>query len=284
VPHNGEIYSTAAGLVCFGKQPQAILPQAVVDIGHYRGTEAVSFDVIHLERNIGGTIFDQLARIEEYLWRNTHHGMTLSNRSLERVEIDEYPRAVIRELAVNMLVHRDYTITGSSSRIMFFRNRIEWISPGGLPPGINEDNLLYVQNARNPILRNILYQAGYVESFGQGLSTVVNVLKREDMAPPAFRDVGAAFIVTVFGRSLDTFDAMPAGPYNDAQRRIIVELRTRGELGFLDLREALSDRSDRSLQADIAGLIKANVIERIGKTRAVRYRLRDFRPPSSRQE
>ncbi len=72
--------ATLAGLLCFGRNPQMFVPQAVVDIGHYRGTESVSFDVIHLEKNIGGTIFDQLQRVEEYLWRNTHHGMTLPER------------------------------------------------------------------------------------------------------------------------------------------------------------------------------------------------------------
>ena len=280
VPIDGVLYGTIAGLMCFGHDPQAVLPNAVVDIGHYRGVEAVSFEVVHLEKNIRGTIFDQLGRVEEYLWRNTHHGMNLSQRGLERIEIDEYPRAVIRELVVNMLAHRDYTVIGSSARVMLFRNRIEWISPGGLPPGVNIDNLLDVQFARNATMLKILHEAGYVESFGQGLDTVVSVLKREEMAPPAFRDVGAAFIVVVHGRPLDTFEAIPHGQFTDAQRRIIRELQTRGELSFAELRDALPERSDRSLQADIADLIKAHVIERVGKTRAVRYRLRAERDVS----
>jgi hypothetical protein len=28
--------------------------------------------LLHIERNIGGTIFDQLSRIEDYLFKNTH--------------------------------------------------------------------------------------------------------------------------------------------------------------------------------------------------------------------
>ena len=74
---DGEHYTTVAGILCFGRDPQTFFPRATVDIGHYRGTSPVSYEVVHLEKYIGGTIFDQLARIETYLWTNTHHGMTV---------------------------------------------------------------------------------------------------------------------------------------------------------------------------------------------------------------
>ncbi|HEX6290230.1 MAG TPA: hypothetical protein VFZ66_13640 [Herpetosiphonaceae bacterium] len=45
--------------------PQATFPNAVVDLGHDQGMEPVSFEVLHLEKNIRGTIFDQLQRVEE---------------------------------------------------------------------------------------------------------------------------------------------------------------------------------------------------------------------------
>jgi len=271
----GVTYATIAGLLCFGRNPQVIFPNAVVDIGHYRGIEPVSFEVIHLEKNIGGTIFDQLRRVEEYLWRNTHHGMVLAERSFERVEVHEYPLAVIRELGVNMLAHRDYTVMGSTARVMLLRNRIEWVSPGGLPPGVSVENLLDIQKARNGVLLSVLHEAGYVEAFGQGLDTVVSVLKREEMAPPSFRDVGAAFIVSVLGRQLEALEASPYVQLSDAQRTVISIIRMRGEVPFSDIREALPDRGERTVQEDIRLLIESNIVERVGKTRAVRYRLRN---------
>ena len=272
---DGEPRPTLAGILCFGHDPQIIFPYAVVDIGHYRGNDSISFEVVHLEKNIGGTIFDQLRRVEEYLWRNTHHGMVLAERSLERVEMHEYPLAVIRELVVNLLAHRDYTIVGSAARVSLFRNRIEWISPGGLPPGVTVENLLDSQNARNAGMLRMLYEAGLVEAYGQGLDTVVNVLKEEGMLPPSFRDVGAAFIVTVFGRTLDreadigiTLDLTPS------QRKIVLLLRARGDSNPREIREHLPDRTPRSIQRDIKGLIEAGLIEPIGESVAVQYRLR----------
>src|SRR6185295_17958250 len=164
-----EIYATLAGILCFGRDPQSIFPRAVVDIGHYRGAETLSYEVVNLEKDIGGTIFDQLTRLESYLWANMYHGMTLNETSYQRVEIHEYPQAVIRELGVNMIAHRDYANYLSSCQVQKFRNRISWVSPGGLPPGMTVDNILSLQASRNPHILQILYEAGYVEAFGQGL-------------------------------------------------------------------------------------------------------------------
>lgn len=272
----GEVYPTLAGILCFGRDPQQLFPNAVVDLGHYRGSEPLSIDVVHLEKNIGGSIFEQIDWLETYLWRNTRHGMTLSNSGARRVELHEYPQAVIRELNVNMLAHRDYTIIGSASRVMLFRDRAEWASPGGLPPGVTEDNLLNIQNARNPVLLSILYEAGYVEAYGMGLDTVVKVLHDEGMTEPHFRDlIGAAFIVTVRGRQLDTREQEPFVSLTDAQRKIIRLVSSNVEVSLADIREAFPDRAKRTLQEDITTLIEANIVERHGQTKATRYRLRD---------
>jgi predicted HTH transcriptional regulator len=277
-----EEYPTIAGMLCFGYNAQEFFPRAVIDIGHYHGVQPLSFEVVHLEKDIGGTIFDQLARVETYLWANSHHGMTLSPQSFQRVEVHEYPRAVIRELCVNMLAHRDYTNFLSAARVLFFRNRIEWVSPGGLPPGVTVENILDEQASRNPVILSILYEAGYTEAFGQGLNTVVAVLEREQMPPARFQDTGASFIVTVYGRAVDIEGG--EGVYarlNDTQRRVLSILRSQEEIAFQELHRLLEDqRSRRSLQRDLKGLIDDRLIMSSGEGRALRYRLADpLTPP-----
>ncbi len=273
-----KLYVTLAGMLCFGRNTQQVLPRAVIDIGHYRGIRPVSFEVTHLEKDIGGTIFDQLARVEAYLWNNTHHGMTLSETSFQRVEIHEYPRPVIRELCVNMLAHRDYKNQLSSARVQLFRNRIEWISPGGLPPGITVENILFEQAARNRATLSVMYEAGYVESFGQGLDTVVAVLEREEMLAPKFHDTGASFIVTVYGRQLEVLQGSDSmlGKLTESQRQLFVLIQRRGELTPRELREQLEDRSERSIQRDLKALLESELIEALGGSRSLRYRICEY--------
>jgi ATP-dependent DNA helicase RecG len=271
----GTLYATRAGILCFGRQPQELMPRAVVDLGHYRGSEQVSFDVVHLEKDIGGTLFEQLTRIETYLWNNTHHGMTVAENSFQRVDVHEYPQIVIRELCANMLAHRDYQYANSACRVMLFRNRIEWASPGGLPPHVTVENILNAQVSRNPVILSVFYEAGYVESFGQGLDTVVAVLKAEDHDPPVFQDTGESFIVGVYGRPLDMFviDGVYA-TLSENQRKILTFIRRKEEVTPQDIRALMSNRALRSVQRDTAALVEADLIEAIGGARSVRYRLR----------
>jgi ATP-dependent DNA helicase RecG len=278
---DGQEVATLAGLMCFGRRTQEIFRQAVIDIGHWRGSEPLSFEVVHLEKNIGGTLFDQLARVESYLWTNIHHGMTLANRSFQRTEVHEYPRAVLRELCVNMIAHRDYTNFRSAARVHLFRNRIEWISPGGLPHGVTVANLLNEQVARNPVILSILFEAGFVEAIGQGLNTVVHVLEREGMAKPLFVDTGASFVVTVFGRPLDLFYGGAAyQDLNESQHKILSLLRVRPSLTPRDIAAQFPERAKRSIQRDLSGLVEASLIRAIGEGRALRYDLVNEPEPS----
>lgn len=270
---------TLAGLLCFGRSPQRLVPMSVIDLGHYRGLDPISYEVVHLEKNIGGTIFDQIARVESYIWANIHHGMTLNETGFQRVEVHEYPRAAIRELSLNMIAHRDYTNFLSASRIQIFRNRIEWISPGGLPPGITVENILEEQAARNPVIMAILYEYGLVEAFGQGLNTTVAVLKKEGMLPPLFHDTGASFIVTVYGQPIDIFYG--GGIYadiNESQRRILALLRSRGDLSPREIAAAFPGRARRSIQRDLSGLVEIGLMTTIGEGRALRYHIIDHHP------
>lgn len=271
-------YLTLTGLLCFGRSPQEVFPHAVIDLGHYGGRESVSHDVVHLEKGIGGSLFQQLNRLESYLWQNTHHGMTLSATSLQRVELHEYPRAVIRELGVNMIAHRDYAIYASVARVQLFRNRIEWISPGGLPAGLTIENILTEQRPRNPHIMRVLYDAGYVEAFGQGLDTVVAELRREQMTPPLFKDTGASFIVTVYGRTREILqEGDDAGvELSDSQRMILTFIRAKGKVTPAEIRDLFPDRAERSRQRDIKALLESGLIIAQGGSRSLRYSTPDL--------
>ena len=270
--------ATPAGLLCFGRNPQDVLPHAVVNLTHYRGTTPDSTAAVHIERNIGGTIFDQLARIEDYLYKNTHHGMTIRPNSFERAEIDEYPSVVLRELCVNMLAHRHYREIHSAARVQLFANHVEWMNPGGLPEGITIDQVLVTQRSRNPVLFSILWENGLIEGVGQGLDTVVTVLAREQMEPPQFEDINHAFFVArVMGRPLETFHASDIySRLSDRQRRILAIIRARGEASSNDIAAGLGGRiTQRSIQRDVKALLTVGLIRAVGGSHATRYQLYD---------
>jgi ATP-dependent DNA helicase RecG len=176
-----------------------------------------------------------------------------------------------------MIAHRDYANYMSSCQVQKFKNRISWVSPGGLPPGMTVENILTAQASRNPNILSILYEAGYVEAFGQGLDTVVRVLTEEEMTPPHFQDTGVSFIVTVYGRPLELMQPQNEtyGSLTDAQRMILTLIRSKGDVPPRDIRTLFADRAERSIQRDLKALMEANLIVATGGSRSLRYRIRE---------
>ena len=62
-----------------------------------------------------------------------------------------------------------------------FDDKIEVVSPGGLPAGITEDEYLdgKISVLRNRNLANVFYRLGFVEIFGTGIKELSNFMKKD---------------------------------------------------------------------------------------------------------
>lgn len=94
----------------------------------------------------------------------------------ERKNIEKIPETAFREAIANALIHRVWDIE-SQIRVMMFEDRIEIISPGGLPAGITEEEYLSgkISVLRNRNLANVFYRLGFVEIFGTGITRIKQV-------------------------------------------------------------------------------------------------------------
>jgi hypothetical protein len=124
-PHPFEM---ASGRLCaFLLQRPLELEQPPFDsLVHYAGRYVHSNEVTHRDR-IGGTIFDQANRVQEYLFSNMRKGMNLENLrrgSLEREDVYQWPLPGVREALVNLLGHRDYTQRGMVADVLMFPSHI----------------------------------------------------------------------------------------------------------------------------------------------------------------
>jgi ATP-dependent DNA helicase RecG len=91
----------------------------------------------------------------------------------KRIEVPSYPEKVFRELLVNAVVHRNYSIIGSQIRIFIFSDRIEFISPGRLPNTVTIEKLTTGTSfSRNPLLVKLMENLGYMDKLGRGLPMV----------------------------------------------------------------------------------------------------------------
>ena len=90
------------------------------------------------------------------------------------------------ELIANALIHRVWDVN-SHIRVSLFEDRIEIVSPGGLPAGITEEEYLSgkLSVLRNRNLANVFYRLGFVEIFGTGI-TRIKQLYAESLIKPEF--------------------------------------------------------------------------------------------------
>jgi len=104
----------------------------------------------------------------------------------DRKKIEMIPEAAFREAIANALIHRVWDVE-SQIRILMFDDRVEVVSPGGLPSGITAEEYLEgrISVLRNRNLANVFYRLGFVEIFGTGITRIKH-LYEEALNKPEF--------------------------------------------------------------------------------------------------
>lgn len=109
-----------------------------------------------------------------------------------------YPSDALKEILVNAVIHRDYSLN-DDIHVRIFDNRIEVQSPGRLPGYMTVENLYTERFSRNPNIVRMLHNLPNPvnHDIGEGLDTAKNELKKAGLVDPIFEETENAFIVTV---------------------------------------------------------------------------------------
>ena len=104
----------------------------------------------------------------------------------DRKMVEKIPEAAFREAIANALIHRVWDVD-LQIRVSMFDDRIEVVSPGGLPSGITEDEYLSgkLSVLRNRNLANVFYRLGFVEIFGTDITRIKQIYS-EALTKPGF--------------------------------------------------------------------------------------------------
>jgi len=187
-------HPTVAGLLLFGRWPQQFLPYAYLTAARIPGTDPSGepFDVKRIE----GTLFQMLEDARRFL--NLHLRISHRIEGFEPEVRPELPPRALREVVVNALVHRDYTIT-APIRVFVLDDRVEIRSPGGLPNTVTVDmikaGLAHV--LRNPQIYTFFLKAGYVTDTGNGLRRAIRDVKEAVGREPEIRLMGNELVVSI---------------------------------------------------------------------------------------
>ena len=193
--YNGNVVCSVGGLLVFGKMPQNILSQNGISFAHFNGNDIT--DELIDKKVLEGRIQDIAEQTMVVLKNNIKNPSTIIG--LKREEREEYPLLVLREVIVNSLVHRNYSIVGSKIRIFMFDDRIEFRSPGKLPNTVTIEKMkIGVSYARNPFLVKYMENMRYIDQLGRGIPMIFKGMKDLGAPEPELREVGEEFILTLY--------------------------------------------------------------------------------------
>ncbi len=99
-------------------------------------------------------------------------------------EIFAFDEKPIREAVLNAVAHRDYSLRGQSIFIKASPDEFTISSPGGFPPGITKENVLYKSFWRNRRIAEVFEKAGLVERSGQGMDDIFQATIRDGKGRP----------------------------------------------------------------------------------------------------
>jgi ATP-dependent DNA helicase RecG len=217
-----------------------------------------------------------LARIIERAWNIVFEEMRVGAmvNGLEREELPEYPRFAVRESLVNAVAHRDYRIRGRRIEIRMYADRLEIISPGGLPGYMTLDNLVDEHFSRNPRLVNGLFQWGYIEELGLGIDQMIEDMVQTGHPPPDFRATPHSFTVTLLNRRDRTAVPKWTRSMNERQTRALSFVRETGSITNREYRQLCPDVSPETLRLDLSDLVDKGLLLKIGSKKGTYYILK----------
>jgi len=276
VEEQGQRYASHGLLILLG-QYEHVMTQCA----RFKGT---NMSVFLDRKEYTGDLFSQIEQTEIFI--KNHLSLRAEIRGLKRYDFLEIPENAIREALVNAYVHRDYSNFGRNIKVAVYDDLVNIVSPGGLPNGLTEADLLQGRSEiRNRVLARVFRELGYIEHWGSGLQRIKQMCEAEKLATPEFLETNDFFDVKLYrpvieseggaisgaidhlsGAIEDLGGAIEANELTERQQEILVLIQRNPKVSYRSLAEQLGINQS-ALQKHLNHLKDAGWLERVGGTR-----------------
>ncbi len=265
---NDGLYSNLA-LLLSDQNPHTI------KVAVFQGTKQMIFKD---RREFSGSLMKQMNDVYEYI--DFHNQTRATIEKLSRIDVRDYPIIAVREALLNLLVHRDYSFS-ASALISIYDDRIEFVSIGGLMPGIDlEDVLAGLSVCRNQNLANVFYRLHLIEAYGTGLTKIMGTYEGAS-EKPVISTTKNSFKITLpnINAKYETkaapapIENIPSGPVlesNGNEQRVLAYVREHGAITRPEAEELLCTSASTASRL-IRKMVKAGLLLQDGRARSSRY-------------
>lgn len=139
-----------AGVLFFAKEPRRHIIQCQATLAAFKGTSRVH---MYDRKDIQDDLLTQYK--EAMIFLEKHLNIRTEITGADRKDIYEIPLEALREAVANAIVHRDYSMRGTSLMVEVHEDRVVVSNPGGFPAGMTEQKLGVLSVRRNELIADI---------------------------------------------------------------------------------------------------------------------------------
>lgn len=188
-------YLTKAAILLFHPDPEQFATGAYIKIGYFSsiGTSGNGEDAIEdlkYQDVVSGPIILQVDKVTDLIYTKYFKAF-IDYDGNQRTETYMLTRAIVRELLLNAINHKDYA-TGVPIQISVYDDHIELFNMGDWSKRVPTDISVYEKHEsvpHNPRLADVSFRAGDVESWGRGFLKIKSECGKID-APLPVIDAG----------------------------------------------------------------------------------------------
>jgi ATP-dependent DNA helicase RecG len=253
-----------AGWLLFADHPQALLPEALVRVLRYGGSERGAgarqrlLSDVRCEGSIPRMLLEARGHVREV--QPVRRALGGGGR-FEDVAL--VPEDAWLEGLVNAVVHRSYSLAGDHVRVEVFDDRIEIASPGRFPGIVDlADPLTAPRFARNPRIARVCADLKFGQELGEGIRRIYEEMRHAGLHDPVYTQTAASVRLLL--------SAEPADRRLDAQltpqaRKVTAALREAGRLSTGEVAELLQRSRPATIRV-LKALESAELIRWVGNS------------------
>ncbi len=157
------------------------------------------------DQDTSADILTQVADVMRFVRKHVNKALVISDSQTENIPRWDYPMDAVREIVLNMIVHRDYR-SASDSIVKIFPNYMQFYNPGSLPDTISIEQLMnnqYVSTPRNRQIARMFKELGEIEKYGTGIRRVCAMCETYGCKRPKWEAISDGVRVTLYGLGFD---------------------------------------------------------------------------------
>lgn len=185
---------TNGAIALFGRDPYKFFLHCKVRLARFEG---VIMDKFRDQFVMEGNLFQQFQAIQDFCRK--HMFMSGDQDDFDSKNELTVPLKVVREAALNLLIHRTWWSEARVPSVNIFDDRVEFMNPGAFPQGTKPEDFRKRPHSEpiNEIIANALFKGGVSEGWGRGILDIYELCKEAGLPEPEYDFVQNFVFLTI---------------------------------------------------------------------------------------